>query len=179
VDRKTKILANGAGAKHGITENDVMELSRCPTLSSLSSAISPRPSPHTLFFFFGPRNGETAWSRAEISYLLVFWQRRVTQSRERIAPARVSQRNLKRISNQPANVVRRKVEESQQRCDLLGERVREEMRRMKRSKGSEIRAMLCGFVSVQLKYGSEVQSSWERVLPSLVSGMDPNALNKP
>ena len=92
--------------------------------------------------------------------------------------AQVFQRSQKRISNQPANLVCRKVEESQQRCDLLGERVREEMRRMKKSKSSEVRAMLCGFVSVQLKYGSEVQSSWERVLPSLVSGMDPNALNQ-
>mmetsp|Transcript_5182 Transcript_5182/g.12009 ORF Transcript_5182/g.12009 Transcript_5182/m.12009 type:complete len:431 (-) Transcript_5182:107-1399(-) len=98
VDRKTKLLATGNGGKQGVTESDVMELSR-------------------------------------------------------------------------------KVEESARKCETLSERVRSEMEAMKRQKSAELRSMLCGFVRVQVQYGSEVQKSWERVLPSLVAGLDPQALD--
>jgi len=80
------------------------------------------------------------------------------------------------VSESDVTEARRKVEEAKQRADLLGERVKEELGRMQRARATELRTMLCAFVSVQLKYGAQVQDSWERVLPSILQGVDPAAL---
>ncbi|KAJ1489008.1 hypothetical protein T484DRAFT_1781620, partial [Baffinella frigidus] len=56
---------------------------------------------------------------------------------------------------------------ARQRAELVGQRITEEMQRLKVRKSTELRTMLCLFVSVQLKHGAEVQESWKRVLPSV------------
>mmetsp|Transcript_55885 Transcript_55885/g.116912 ORF Transcript_55885/g.116912 Transcript_55885/m.116912 type:complete len:329 (-) Transcript_55885:221-1207(-) len=70
----------------------------------------------------------------------------------------------------------RRADEARARADALAARLRSEMGRFRRAKAEELRAVLCVLVQVQVKFGAELQQSWERVLPSLVSGVDPASI---
>uniref|UniRef100_A0A7S4PBR1 PX domain-containing protein n=2 Tax=Guillardia theta TaxID=55529 RepID=A0A7S4PBR1_GUITH len=80
------------------------------------------------------------------------------------------------ITESDVNEARRKVEESKQRAELLGQRLREEMMRLKRMKAVELRTLLFRFVEIQIKNGFVVTESWQRALSSVVNGIDPSAL---
>mmetsp|Transcript_4075 Transcript_4075/g.6445 ORF Transcript_4075/g.6445 Transcript_4075/m.6445 type:complete len:420 (+) Transcript_4075:77-1336(+) len=96
--------------------------------------------------------------------------------RKQKALAAGTQQGRGNVSELDVSEARRKVDEARQRAELLGQRIREEMASLERMKAMELRTMLCAFVGVQLKYGAQVQESWQRVLPSIIEGVDPSAL---